>query len=158
MARKFVKLFVMIAALAFISTPAFAAWTITQTVDERVSIKSQIGDKIVVVKLACVVDGSSSGTVAIQSDILREIQGSWLYMIKLVPGSADVDFEFDVLDKNGDALLDTAANTFAATSFIKGYATLGIWPPILHYCGVIIDGTGAITDTKTLDIYIYFVK
>ena len=158
MVRKFVKLFVMIAALAFISTPAFATWTITQTVDERISIRTSIGEKMVVVKLACVVDGSSSGTVAIQESILREIQGTWLYMVKFVPGTADVDFNFDVVDKDGDALLDTASNTFAATSFVTGYETLNVWPLILRYCGVIIDGTGAITNAKTLDIYIYFVK
>ena len=155
--NKFLKWFAL-SALILISTPALAAWTITQTVDERISIRTSIGEKMVVVKLACVVDGESSGTVAIQSSILREIQGSWLYMVKFVPGTADVDFEFDVLDKNGDALLDTAANTFAATSFVAGYETLNVWPLILRYCGVVIDGTGAITDTKTLDVYLYFVK
>ena len=134
------------------------AWTITQTVDDGCSIKTAMGEKLIVVKLACVVDGSSSGTVAIESDILRRIRGSWLYLVKLVPGTADVDFDFDVLDKNGDAILDTADNTYAATSFITGSETLGVFPPIIHYCGVVMDGAADLTNATTFDAYMYFTK
>ena len=134
------------------------AWTITQTIDDRVSIKTAMGDKLVVVKLACTVDGSSSGTVAILPDIFREIRGSWLYLVKLEFVDADVNFEFDVTDKDGDYLMNTADNAFGATTFLAGSVTLGVYPPIIHSLNIVCDGAGAITNAKKLNVFLYFVK
>jgi hypothetical protein len=134
------------------------AWTIVQTVDERVTMRTSVSESVTVVKLVCTVDGSSSGTVEIQPDDFRKIHGTWLYMIKLQFVDADVNFNFDVVDKDGDAIVNTAANAFGATTFLAGSVTCGVYPPILDYCGVIIDGTGAITNAKKLNVFLYFVK
>jgi hypothetical protein len=134
------------------------AWTITPTIDDRVSIKSPMGEKLVVVKLACVADGSSSGEYDFPVPIMREIRGSWLYLVKFVPGTVGDVFEFDVWDKNDDLLLDTAANSNSATSFVTGVDTLGIYPPVIHALSVEIDGADAMDSADTLDIYMYFTK
>ena len=134
------------------------AWTITPTIDDRVSIKSPMGEKLVVVKLACVADGSSSGEYDFTVPIMREIRGSWLYLVKFVPGTVGAAFEFDVWDKNDDLLLDTAANSNLATSFVSGVDTLGVYPPVIHALSVEIDGAPAMTNLDTLDIYMYFTK
>ena len=134
------------------------AWTITPTIDDRVSIKSPMGEKLVVVKLACVSDGSSSGEYEFTVPIMREIRGSWLYLVKFVPSTVDAAFEFDVWDKNGDLILDTAANSNLATSFVVGVDTLGVYPPVIHALSVEIDGADAMANLDTLDIYMYFTK
>jgi hypothetical protein len=134
------------------------AWTIVQTIDDRVSIKTAMGDKLVVVKLTCTVDGSSSGTVAILPNLFREIRGSWLYLVKLEFVDADVNFEFDVTDKDGDFLMNTAANAFGATTFLAGSVTVGVYPPIIHSLNIVCDGTGAITSGKKLNIHLYCAK
>jgi hypothetical protein len=134
------------------------AFTITPTIDDRVSIKTVMGEKLVVVKLACVSDGSSSGEYDFPTAIMREIRGSWLYLVKFVPGTVGAAFEFDVWDKNDDKVLDTAANSNSATSFVGGHNTLGVYPPVIHELSVEIDGADAMTDTNTLDIYMYFTK
>ena len=134
------------------------AWTIVQTVDDRVSIKTAMGERLIVVKLTCTVDSSSSGTVAILPDIFREIRGSWLYLVKLEFVDADVDFEFDVTDKDGALLLDTADNAYGSTTFISGAETLGVFPPVIHSLNIVCDGTGAITSGKKLNIHLYFTK
>jgi hypothetical protein len=134
------------------------AWTITQTVDDRVSIKTAMGERLIVVKLECLVDGASSGTIAILPDIFREIRGSWLYLVKLEFVDADVNFEFDVTDKDGDLLLDTADNDYSATTFISGAETLGVFPPVIHSLNIICDGAAAITTGKFLNIHLYFTK
>ena len=134
------------------------AWTITPTIDDRVSIKSMMGEKLVVVKLACIADGSSSGEYDFTSAIMREIRGSWLYMVKLVPGTCGAAFEFDVWDKNDDLLLDTTGNSNTATTFLGGHDTVGVLPPVIHDLSVEIDGADDLTDTNTLDVYMYFTK
>ena len=134
------------------------AWTITPTIDDRVSIKSPMGEKLVVVKLACVADGSSSGEYDFTVPIMREIRGSWLYLVKFVPGTVGAAFEFDVWDKNDDLLLDTAANSATATSFVTGVDTIGLYPPVIHALSVVIDGAPAMTNADKLDIYMYFTK
>ena len=134
------------------------AWTITQTMDERATMRTADGEKMLIIKLACTVDGSSSGTVVIDTEHLNHIRGSYLYMIKLQFVDADVNFNFDVVDADGDAIVNTAANAFGATTFLAGSVTCGVYPPILDYCGVIMDGTGAITSGKKLNVYMYFAK
>ena len=135
------------------------AWTITQSVDERVSIKTAMGEKLIVVKLACVSDASASGTVAIESDVFREIRGSWLYMVKFEPGTGDdvpdAAFDFDVEDKNNVHILDTDSNTHTANSFVTGSETLGVFPPVIHDLNVVI---GTLGNLNTADIYMYFTK
>ena len=134
------------------------AWTITPTIDDRVSIKTVMGEKLIVVKLACIVDGSSSGEYDFTTAIMREIRGSWLYLVKFVPGTIDASFEFDVWDKNDDLILDTAGNVHTGTTFVTGSDTLGVYPPVIHELSVEIDGADALTNTHTLDIYLYFTK
>jgi hypothetical protein len=133
-------------------------WTITQTIDDRVSMQTPTAEKLIVVKLACTVDSSSSGTVAIESNIFREIKGSWLYLIKLEFVDADVNFDFDVTDKDGDYLLETTNNAYGATTFISGAHTIGVYPPIIHSLNIICDSGGAITDGKKLNIHLYCTK
>lgn len=134
------------------------AWTITQTIDDRVSIKTAMGERLIVVKLACVVDGSSSGEWNLTTSIMREVRGSWLYLVKFVPGTIDAAFEFDVWDKNDDLILDTAGNVHTATTWLLGSDTLGVFPPVIHDLSVEIDGADALTNTHTLDVYMYFTK
>ena len=90
--------------------------------------------------------------------IMREIRGSWLYLVKIVPGTVGATFEFDVWDKNDDLLLDTTGNSNSATTWIMGHDTLGLIPPVIHELSVEIDGADAMTSTNTLDIYMYFTK
>jgi hypothetical protein len=134
------------------------AWTIVQTIDDRVSIKTAMGEKLVVVKLTCTVDGASSGTVAIESDLFREIRGSWLYLVKLEFVDADVNFDFDVTDKDGDAVVNTTGNAFGATTFLAGSVTVGVYAPIIHSLNIVCDATGAITAGKKLNIHLYCAK
>lgn len=134
------------------------AWTIVQTIDDRVGIKTATGDKMVVVKLACTVDSSSSGTVAIQSDVFDQIRGSWLYLLKLEFVDADVNFDFDVTDKGGAILLEITANAYGTTNFHAGSKTLGVYPPIINSLNIIGDSGGAITSGKIFNAYLYCTK
>jgi hypothetical protein len=135
------------------------AWTITQTVDERVGIKTAMGERLIIVKLACVSDASASGTVDIEASVFREIRGSWLYLVKFEPGTGDDaptgTFDFDVEDKNNVHILDTDANTNTANSFVSGSDTLGVFPPVVHDLSVVI---GTLGNANTADIYMYFTK
>ena len=135
-------------------------WAITQSIDERVNMQTSVGEKLIVVKLACTVDSSSSGTVEVLPDDPehRVIHGTWLYLIKLEFVDADVNFDFDVVDKEGDAIVNTSGNAFGATTFIPGATTCGVYPPITNYCGVVMDATGAITNGKKFNAYLYFLK
>jgi hypothetical protein len=125
------------------------AWTITPTIHRIETIKHQIyGDRLIIVKLACISDAS-----------MDMIKGSWLYLIKTVPGTGgDVPtgvFDLDVEDDNNDHLLDTDANSNVANGFVKGNNTLNVFPPIMDEITVVI---GTLGDTNTADIYLYFSK
>ena len=133
------------------------AWTITPTIDDRVSIKTAMGEKLIVVKLACVSDGTAEEYTFTPS-LIREIRGSWLYLVKFVPGTVGASFAFDVWDKNSDKILDTTGNSNTATSFVLGSDTLGVFPPVIHDLTLELDGASATTATNTLDIYMYFTK
>ena len=141
------------------------ALAITQTLDDRCSMKTATGDNLVVIKLACVSDGTGSGTYDVGSveqpngqDYMQLVRGSWLYMVKLVPGTCGASFDFDVLDENGDAFINTTGNSNTATSWITGSETIGLFPPVIHYLGIVVDGADALTNTNTLDVYMYFTK
>jgi hypothetical protein len=140
------------------------AWTITPTIDKVAMVNHQLGDEIIRVKLECESDSGDSdfdlmaaalgnGTFA---DVLR---GSWLYLVKFVPGTAsdvpDAAFDLDIEDDNDDHLLDTDDNTHTANSFVIGADTLGVSPPIIDACSVVI---GTLGDGNLADIYLYFLK
>jgi hypothetical protein len=145
------------------------AWTITPTIHRIETIKHQIyGDRLIIVKLACISD-ASGGTITMKAtsrdktdtyrEIMDMIKGSWLYLIKTVPGTGgDVPtgvFDLDVEDDNNDHLLDTDANSNVANGFVKGNNTLNVFPPIMDEITVVI---GTLGDTNTADIYLYFSK
>jgi hypothetical protein len=92
-------------------------------------------------------------------EIMDMIKGSWLYLIKTVPGTGgDVPtgvFDLDVEDDNNDHLLDTDANSNVANGFVAGNTTLNVFPPIMDEITVVI---GTLGDTNTADIYLYFSK
>lgn len=141
------------------------AWTITTTIDARVSICPMVGSKAVVVKLACVSDANASGTYNIKTGTngldgsFAEILGSTLKYVKFVPGTGDdapsAAFDFDVEDGNNDHILDTDSNTHTANSFVLGLSTLGEYPRIFNDLSVVI---GTLGDANTADIYMYFEK
>jgi hypothetical protein len=142
------------------------AWTVTATMDASIPMKHVLGgDWIKVVKLACVGD-ASAGTVTLKStnadpgnaynDIMNEVRGSWLYLMKTNPSDVDNTFDVDIEDKDNHHILDTDANSNTAATFTTGADTLGVYPPILEEITVVIADIGA--DQKTCEIYLYFLK
>jgi hypothetical protein len=147
-----------------------AFFTPTVTIDEIKAIKHEVlGDKIIVVKLACLsVSSSDGGTVTMKSTrkdstntyrhIMDAIDGSWLYMMEVVPAPSGTTpaaaFDIDIENKRNSHILDTT-NIHTATSFVLGSTTIGGFPPIMDELTVVISTLG---DTKTADIYLYFSK
>ncbi|MCP4262752.1 MAG: hypothetical protein GY774_35385 [Planctomycetes bacterium] len=142
------------------------AWTVTATIDDTIAMKHHLGgDRITVLKLACIGD-ASAGTVTLKSTnadpgndynaVMDEIRGSWLYLMKTVPSDVDNTFDVDIEDKLNDHILDTNANSNTANTFTTGADTLGVYAPILEEITVVIADIGA--DQKTCEIYLYCLK
>lgn len=145
------------------------SWTITPSFYKSKRIKHGLGgDWMVVVKIACTSD-ASGGSLTMKSRqldpsnsyiaFMDEIQGSWLYLMKVVPGSGDDapsgTFNIDIEDETAAHILDTDANASDATTFHTGSDTLGVYPVIFDHLGVEIATLG---NGNKADIYLYFLK
>jgi hypothetical protein len=145
------------------------AWTISVSYHKDVRIKHVLGgDTMVVLKVACVSD-ALGGSLAMKHrsidpgnsyvEYMDRIRGSWLYLMKTVPGTGGdqptAAFDLDVEDENTDHILDTDSNANDANTFTVGSDTLGVYPPIFDYVGLEI---GTLGDENTADIYLYFLK
>lgn len=146
-----------------------AAFTPTVTVDEVKAIKHEVlGDKMIIVKFACTdTDGDTGASVTMKSThnsstdtyraIMDIIEGSWLYLMEVVPTSGNepaAAFDVDIENKRNSHILDTTP-IHTATSFVSGAETLGVFPPIMDQLTVNIAALGA---GNQCDIYLYFSK
>lgn len=145
------------------------AWTFSVSFYKDVKMKNSLGgDQMIVLKVACVSDASGGSLTMKSTDLdpgneyneyMDRIKGSWLYMIKTVPNLGATQpagtFDVDVEDQMADHLLDTDANPNDANKISVGSGTLGIYPAILDYVGLVVATLG---NTKTADIYLYFLK
>jgi len=135
-----------------------AAFTPTVTVDEIKAIKHEVlGDKLVIVKIACTdTDGDTGASLTMKSTrnsatdtyrhIMDQVEGSWLYMMEVVPTSGNgpaAAFDIDVENKRNSHILDTDSNSHTATSFVAGSHTLNLFPPIIDQITVEIGALGA---------------
>jgi hypothetical protein len=135
------------------------AWTITETIEKE----QYTGGVLTMfrVKLACISDANASDhdVGSIDKNILNAINGSYLYLIKIVPGTGgdapSGAFDLDIEDSENDHLVDSDANTEAANSFVSGSASLGVFPPIMGTCSLVCATLGA---ANTADIYLYFTR
>jgi hypothetical protein len=129
------------------------AWTITET-SNVYKMKHQQGDELLVVKLACTSDAGAS-----DHDLTTDVKGSWLYLVRIVPGTAadvpDAVFDLDIEDETNSHILDTDANPVAGTTFHIGSATVGVFPPVISTCSLVCATLG---DGKKADFYLYFTR
>lgn len=137
------------------------AWTITETARAH-RMKYGNWDTVIEVKLACTSDGSAS-----DYDIVSTmIKGSWLYLVKIVPGTgADAPaaaFDLDIEDENDHHILDTDSNSEAPTGgavYHSGSAHMGVYPVVGTHSGVKVSLVCAtLGDGNKADVYLYFTK
>ena len=127
-----------------------AVFTPTVTVDEIKAIKHEVlGDKIIVVKLACLSVSSSDGGTVTMKSTRKDPTNTYRHIMDTAAA-----FDIDIENKRNSHILDTT-NVHTATSFVSGSATIGLFPPIMDELTVVISTLG---DTKTADIYLYFSK
>jgi len=148
-----------------------STFSVTATMDEVRRIKHVFaGDYMYVLKLAFTSgDDAATPTITLKStkadpansynELMDQITGSWLYLMKTVPGSGGAAptaaFDVDVEDKLNHHILDTDSNSETAAGFVIGSATLGVYPPIMEEITVVLADLG---DANTADIYLYFLK
>lgn len=137
-----------------------STWTITSKIDFSEAMKHNLGEWLFRVKVSLASgDDASASDYDLPANIISEIRGSWLYLIKTVPGTGgaapSAAFDLDIEDDNDDHILDTNARSETATSWTIGSDTLGVYPPILGTCSVVCADLG---DANTTDIYMYFLK
>lgn len=138
------------------------AWTITETHQIKKMI-SQAGDEVLEVKLACTSDGSASDYDLTDAEVLSFINGSFFYLLKIVPGTGgdapSGTFDLDIEDENDNHILDTDSNPVAPTggcTYHPGSNTMGVYPPIMSSTISLVCAT--LGDGNTADIYLYFTK
>lgn len=135
------------------------AWTITETLHKEQHNMGKL--KMFVVKLACVSDANASDfdLGSVNKNIRNAIQGAYLYLIKIVPGTGgdapSGAFDLDIEDEANDHILDSDSNVHTANSFISGATTLAVFPPIVDYCSLVCATLG---DGNKADFYLYFTK
>jgi hypothetical protein len=107
------------------------AWTITETVDAY-KTKTQAGDELIEVKLECISDASGTDT-ELTAETIRQIKGSWLYQMKVVPGTGDdaptAAFDIDIEDEADFHILDTDSNSVSAITVTGAPASRLSSPP-----------------------------
>jgi hypothetical protein len=135
------------------------AWTITETLDKEQYDGGKL--KMFRVKLACTSDANASDhdVGSVNKNIGNVLNCSYLYMVKLVPGTGgDAPggaFDLDIEDDNNDHILDSDANIHTANSFLPGSQTLGVFPMILDKCSIVCATLG---NGNKADFYLYFSK
>lgn len=148
-----------------------STFTATATIDEVRRIKHILGgDMMYVLKISFASgDDAAAPTITLKSTkadpgnaynaIMDQLTGSWLYLMKTVPGSGGAAptaaFDVDIEDKLNHHILDTDSNSETAYGFVAGSDTLGVYPPIMEEITVVSADLG---DANTADIYLYFLK
>ena len=137
-------------------------WSVAETLHESRTVRNL--EHINVVKLVLTAGDDASASDydlgSASSPINKDYwQGSTLYLMKVVPGvtteTPTGTFDIDIEDENDDHLLDTDANANDSNTFISGSDTLGLFPPILKTCSVVMADIG---DANTVTLYLYFWK
>jgi len=132
------------------------AWTITETIDKRAAISILGGSEMFRVKLACTAD--ASGT---DYDLTSpSIKGSYLYMVKTVPGAGgDAPggvYQIELEDEEDTPLLTLAGLSTSATEVNPGSASIGVFPPILKGLSLVVNDQ--VGNANTITVYLYFTK
>jgi hypothetical protein len=138
------------------------AWTITEHAPVVTKMKNYSWDTLIKVRLECTSDASGC-----DYDLLATmIKGSYLYLVKIVPGTGSDEpsaaFDMDLEDELDVHILDTDDNAAAPTGgaiYHGGHSTMGVYPPIENesttkvslVCATLGDGNKA-------DFYLYFAK
>jgi hypothetical protein len=138
------------------------AWTITATIDEVYKVRHQMGDELVVVKLACESDASGTDTQldSVMADMdWDSILGGWLYEMVVNPGTGDDEpsatFDIDIEDGIDRHILDTDDNAVSGASSHGGSDTLGYFPVIEKDTAFVSETLG---NGKTCDVYLKILK
>jgi hypothetical protein len=119
-------------------------------------------DTVIEVKLECTSDASGTD----YDLVCAMIPGSWLYLVKIIPGTgADAPaaaFDLDIEDENDIHMLDTNSNSEAPTggaTYHSGASDMGVFPPIGTHTGMKVSVVCAtLGDGNKADIYLYFTK
>ena len=137
-------------------------WSVTEALHESRTVRSLEHINVIKVSLTAGNDTSvsdydlGSASAPVDKDYW---QGSTLYMMKVVPGTAGATpsgtFDIDIEDENDDHLLDTDANANDSNTLIAGSDTLGLFPPVTRTCSVVCADIG---DENSVDVYLYFWK
>jgi hypothetical protein len=138
------------------------AWTITEHTPVVTKMKIYSWDTLIKVRLQCTSDASSSD----YDLVATMIKGSYLYLVKIVPGTGadepDAAFDLDIEDELDVHLLDTDDNAAAPTggaTYHGGHETMGVYPPIEKESTTKVSVVCAtLGNGKKADIYLYFTK
>lgn len=136
----------------FFASNAFAAWTITETIDADVQTKQS---DIVVIKLRCTSDTSSTDYKLLNQTAIR---GYYYYGMRTDPDGTAAPtgtYDVDVEDELNFHIHDTDAHSTTAVEFTRASSTINAYWPVFSDISVVIATLG---DTKITDIYLIFVK
>ena len=134
------------------------AWTITETRHASKPMKSQAGDEVNVIKLACVSDGSGCDYDLTQ---LSYIKNSWLWLVVCIPGTGgdqpSAAFQLQLQNELDVSLYDSGSGGIAhdANTVSPGTVSAGMPPPFFDTVSFVC---GTLGDTNTADFYLYFTK
>lgn len=142
------------------------AWTFTTTLDRNYNVTSELGNEILVIKIAATSD-ASSGTYYLQTAIKdslgtnywESIRGKWLYAVGVVPGTGD-DVPADVFDiemQNGDGIVWFDKDDLAvdANVIVSGAVSAGIYPIIEDNSTIVFTTLG---DENKANFYFYIMR
>jgi hypothetical protein len=143
----------LVAFLLLVSSPAFAAWTITETLDKYTPEYLKIHKGAFRIKLACTSDASSTTYTITNPDA----RGAYFYMLETIPdGSLVPDGVYSVTVTNdlSTTVLTAAGRSTTAKEIAMASTSLGGYP-IMFGTTVTITTLG---NTKKAAIYLYFDK
>lgn len=132
------------------------AWTIVESIDRRKNINLLGGTEVLRVKLVCTADAAG-----VDYDLTSaSVKGSYLYMVKTVPGTAgDAPsgvYQVQIQDDEDTPLLTLAGLSTTATEINAGSVTIGVFPPILEKCSFVVNDQ--VGDGNKITVYLYFTK
>lgn len=154
------KFFLSLLFLLFLTTNAFAAWTIDVTLDSTTR-----GDKLRV-KIVAVSDGSDPAEFELDTSTLntylneyamRQLKGAIFWEVETDPGTApDAVWAVSFDSGAGASLLDLSGLSVSATERNDASTDLGYNPIIWDNVQVDIGDIGSASDSVT--IYLIFLK
>jgi hypothetical protein len=150
---KATKILGLLLAVVLLATPAFAAWTVTETLDKYAPEYLKLHQGTFRIKLACTSDASSTTYTITNQDAL----GGYFYMVETIPsGSLAPDGTYDITVTNdlGTTMLSALARSTTVKQIAMASATLGGYP-IMMGTKITITTLG---NTKKTDIYLYYCK